>query len=158
MNIKQEMMIEKDIDAVWAVMGGQFAQVHLWSSNFFDSKPGGSAKFTGLDYSTRDTITDRGQTIQELDTFDPTNYALTYHVTKGVPKIANRAVGLWSLKSIDENKTTVVIAFILEPKGIIGFLLTPIIKLKIQKASLEIAEELKYYLEQGKAHPRNQAI
>jgi len=158
MHITQEMTIEKDIDAVWAVMGDQFGQVHLWSSNFFDSKPSGPAKFAGLDYSVRDTITERGQTVQELDTFDPTNFALTYHVTKGAPKIAKRAVGMWSLKSIDKNKTTVVIAFILEPKGIIGFLLTPIIKLKIQKASLEIAEELKYYMEQGKAHPRNKPV
>ena len=155
MNIRKEMMIEKDIDAVWAVMGTQFAQVHLWSSNFFDSKPAGPAKFPGLDYSVRDTVTERGQTVQALDTFDATNFALTYHISKGAPKIAKRAVGMWSLKSIDKNSTTVIIEFIMETKGIIGFLLPALIKLKIKQASLVIAEELKYYLEQGKAHPRN---
>jgi len=43
----------------------------------------------------------------------------------------------------------------MEVKNILGYLLSPIIKLKIGKAAEEISEELKYYMENGKAHPRN---
>ncbi|MEZ7930838.1 MAG: hypothetical protein QMC21_04870, partial [Flavobacteriales bacterium] len=64
----------------------------------------------------RATITDRGETIQLLDSFDPRNYRLAYHITKGMPGITKN-----------------------------------IVKLKIEKAAGEIAEELKYYMKNGKA-------
>ena len=48
-HIKKELVINKDINAVWEVMGTQYAQVHLWSTNFKDSKAGGNPKLPGLD-------------------------------------------------------------------------------------------------------------
>jgi hypothetical protein len=135
-------------------MRNQFAEVHLWSTNFKDSKSGGNSKFAGLDYSERVTVTDRGETIQELDVFDSTTHALSYHITKGAPSIAKHASAVWSLNSDEANKTTVVLVFNLETKGVLGFLMTPLIKKGIGKSATEIAEELKYYVENGKPHPR----
>ena len=51
MEIKVNVTIEKSIEEVWEVMGVQFGYAHLWSSNFITSKPGGEARFKGLDYS-----------------------------------------------------------------------------------------------------------
>ena len=101
MKVKKEVIIEKKVEDVWEVMGNQFAQVDVWCSNFKTSKPGGKAKFPGLDYSYRDTTTDRGQTIQELDSFDPAKHSLNYHITKGAPGIAKKASAVWSLISIE---------------------------------------------------------
>ena len=106
--IKKELVINKDIEEVWNAMGIQFAQVHLWSTNFKDSKLGGSSNFSGIDYSERITITDRGETIQELDSFDASTHSLAYHISKGAPSIAKNASAIWSLNSTDANKTTVV--------------------------------------------------
>ena len=64
MEIKVQTTIDKPISDVWEVMGNQFGNADLWSSNFKTSKPGGEAKFEGLDYSLRDTTTERGNTIQ----------------------------------------------------------------------------------------------
>jgi hypothetical protein len=154
-HVKSELTINKNTDEVWEVMGKQFGDVHLWSSNFKDSKPAGDKIFEGIDYSQRITITDRGETIQVLDTFDSANYKLTYHISKGLPGIAKTAVGIWSLKPIQNNQTMVVLEFNMESKNIIGYLLSPIIKLKLGKSAGEIAEELKHYMENGTAHPRN---
>ena len=154
-HVKRELTINKHIDEVWEVVGKQFSEVHLWSSNFKDSKPGGTKEFDAIDYSYRATITDRGETIQLLDVFDSNNYRLVYHITKGMPGIAKAANGEWSLKPVKKNQSTVVIEFEMEVKNILGYLLSPIIKLKIGKAAEEISEELKYYMENGKAHPRN---
>jgi hypothetical protein len=154
-HVKRELTINKNIDEVWEVLGKQFGEVHLWSSNFKDSKPGGDKKFDGIDYSFRATITDRGETIQLLDAFDPGNYRLAYHITKGMPGIAKSASGIWSLKPLENNQVTVVIEFDMEIKNMLGYLLSPLVKLKIGKAADEIAEELKYYMENGKAQPRN---
>ncbi|MDB4286150.1 SRPBCC family protein [bacterium] len=154
---KEEVLIEKDIEAVWEVMGSQYAQVHLWSSNFKASKPGGKPKLPGLDYLHRATQTTRGETLQELDEFDPVHHSLSYHITKGAPKIAKEASGIWSLKSMGPEKTRVVLEFHMATKGVLGLVMIPLIKKNIGKAAAQIGEELKYYMEKGKPHPRKVA-
>lgn len=153
-HVKKELVIDKDINAVWEVMGVQYTEVHLWSTNFKDSKAGGKPKLSGLDYLHRITQTDRGETIQELDNFDSENYSLTYHISEGTPAIANSAVGIWSLTPIESNKTKVILEFQMETNGFKGLMLSSIIKLKLGKSAMGIAEELKFYVENGEPHPR----
>jgi hypothetical protein len=155
--IKKELVIEKNIDEVWEIMGNQYAQVHVWSTNFKDSKPGGGSKFAGLDYSERITLTDRGETVQALDAFDPVSHSLSYHITKGLPSIAKKASATWSLISMDTANTKVVLEFNMTTKGIIGFIMANTIKEKIGVSAMELAAELKYYSEKGKPHPRKSA-
>ncbi|MFT6442275.1 MAG: hypothetical protein ACJASM_001819 [Salibacteraceae bacterium] len=152
--VKKELIIDKEISQVWEIMGNQFTEVHLWSTNFKNSKPGGQPKLEELDYLHRVTETERGETIQEIDIFDQTNHSITYHISKGAPKIAKSAVGIWSLESVETNKTKVIIEFKLETNGFIGLMLSPLIKLKLGKSTIEIEEELKFYAENRVAHPR----
>ncbi len=152
--VKKELGIEKRIEEIWEIMGNQFAQVHLWSTNFKESKPGGSSKFPGIAFSERITLTDRGETIQQLDCFEPTTHRLAYHISKGAPGIAKHASAVWSLNSDTSSKTTVVLEFRMETKGLLGFLLSPLIKKGMGKSATEIAEDLKYYAENGIPHPR----
>ncbi|MFT5337090.1 MAG: hypothetical protein ACI9YL_001092 [Luteibaculaceae bacterium] len=151
--VQKDLVIQKSVDEVWEIMGNQFDQVHLWSTNFKDSKPGGFEKFPGISFSERITITDRGETIQALDSFDPANYSLAYHITKGAPGIAKHASSVWSLKKEGPNACTVFIAFNMETKGLLGFMMTPLIKKGIRNSAKEIAEDLKYYLEHGTPSP-----
>ena len=153
-HVQKELLINKKVEDVWEVMGNQFAEVHLWSTNFKDSKPGGSSKFSGLGYSERVTITNRGVTVQELDAFDAANYTLAYHISKGAPSIAAEASAVWSLKSNDDNTTSVRLVFNMKTKGYLGFLMTPLIKIGMGKSATEIAEDLKHYIENGVPHPR----
>ena len=153
-HMKKELVIEKNINKIWEVMGTQYTQVHLWSTNFKASKAGGIPKLQGLNYLHRITQTDRGETIQELDKFDNDNHTLAYHISKGLPTIAKTAVGVWSLVKIESNKTKVVLEFEMETNGFKGLMLSSIIKGKLGKSAMEMAEELKFYLENGKAHPR----
>lgn len=157
-HVQRELVINKNVEEVWEVMGNQFAQVHLWSTNFKDSKPGGSPRFSGLDYSERITQTDRGETIQELDSFNSDTHTLAYHITKGAPGIAKHASAVWSLKSSELNKTIVILEFNMETKGLIGFLMTPLIKIGMGKSAVEIAEDLKHYVETGVAHTRKEKL
>lgn len=157
LHFEEEITIEKNIDEVWDVLGNQFAEAHIWSTNFKSSKPAGEPKLPGLDYLHRETMTEKGENWQELDTFDPVNYSLSYHVSRGVPAIAKSALGEWKLSKTGDNQCRMNIHFILETKGILGFILSPVISKKIGKASTEIAKELKYYMENGKPHPRKLA-
>ena len=88
MEIKVQVKVNKPIDKVWEVMGNQFGDAHIWSSNFKTSKAGGEKKFEGIDYSLRDTTTQNGNTIQELKEFDARSYSFKYEITAGKPEIA----------------------------------------------------------------------
>jgi hypothetical protein len=150
MNIKVELTIKKSIQEVWEVMGNQFGYADKWSSNFKTSKPGGEAKFSGLEYSLRDTTTDRGNTIQELTAFDPNKYTLSYVITKGAPEISKMAGAEWSLVSESENVSKVSMDFIMEPKMPINEEMGAKIRMGLTASVKELAEELKFYLETGK--------
>ena len=151
---KEEVVIQKNINDVWEVLGNQFTEPHLWAANFKTSKPGGSPKLAGLTYLHRATTTESGDNWQELDTFDPTTHSLSYHISKGVPPIAKSGIGSWKLTKVSASETRLNVDFTLVTKGLPGFIMSPIISKKVAKASAEIVEEFKYYVEKGKPHPR----
>jgi uncharacterized protein YndB with AHSA1/START domain len=154
MKVIKEVIIEKNIQDVWEVMGNQFGQVHLWSSNFLESKPEGESKFEGLAYSIRNTLTERGETIQELDVFDTTNYSLSYHITKGAPEVAEQTSAVWFLSSEDDNTTKATFEFSMVPKAMVNEEMASKIEMGLTHSASEMAEELKYYLENGQPHSR----
>jgi hypothetical protein len=153
-DVKQEMTINANIDSTWQVMGTEFSEVDLWCANFIKSEAGGIKKFNNIDYSTRVTVTPKGENTQELDDFDPINHVLKYHISKGKPGIAKEASAVWSLVDLGLNKTKVVLEFKFVAKGWIGLLMSGKVRSGINGTSTEIAEELKYYMENGTAHPR----
>ena len=155
MEIKVKVTINKPIAEVWEVMGNQFGHAHLWSSNFITSKPGGEPRFEGLDYSLRDTTTERGNTIQELQAFDPSTYSFSYEITKGAPKIAKRAASTWYLKET-ENGTVAHMDTIMEPNMPLPAEMEAKIHMGLTASFNQLAEELKYYVEHGVPHPNMQ--
>lgn len=152
MHVQATVTIHKNITDVWNVMGYQFAEVHIWSSNFQHSEAGGEALFNGLGYSFRKTTTERGTTVQLLETFDATNHTLSYRITEGAPEIAKEANSTWALKEVEANSTKVILDFYLEPKMELNQQMEAKIKSGLQASSQLIADELKYYLENGKPH------
>ena len=152
MEIKVNVTIKKPIADVWEVMGAQFGHADVWSSNFITSKPGGEAKFDGLAYSHRDTTTERGNTIQELTAYDPGNFSLSYEITKGAPKIAQRAASSWFLTEA-ENGTVAHMHTIMEPNMPLNEEMERKIQMGLTASFKQLAEELKYYVENGEPHP-----
>ena len=154
--VTKEVLIELNIQDVWQVMGNEFGQVHLWSSNFLESKPEGESKFKGLAYSSRKTLTERGETIQELDVFDAANYSLSYHITKGAPEVAEQTSAVWSLSSEGANTTKATFEFTMVPKAMVNEEMASKIEMGLAHSASEMSEELKYYMENGIPHSRIQ--
>lgn len=152
MEINVLVTINKPILEVWEVMGNQFGHAHLWSSNFKTSKPGGEAKFEGIDYSLRDTTTPNGNTIQELTEFDAKNFSLRYEITAGKPEIAKFVTSHWYLTETDEG-TVVKMDSIMEPKMELPEEMSTKIKMGLTASFNQLANELKYYLENGEHQP-----
>lgn len=153
MKIIKKIAINKSIDEVWEVLGNQFGQISNWAALIKESKVYGEGQLNGLNYSKRETNTLNGITKQEMTSFNPANYSLSYKSISGTPPIIKEVRAVWRLTKKDSNTTDLVLDFTADMKGL-GFILVPIVKIKLSKVGGELLDELKYYLENGKPHPR----
>ena len=99
----------------------------------------GDSKLEGLTYSRRETNTTNGITQQEMTSFSPKNYSLSYKSISGTPPIIKEVRAHWSLTKKDDNTTNLVLDFTADMKGL-GFLLTPVVKMKLGKVGDELID------------------
>jgi hypothetical protein len=156
MNIRTEVIIEKNANDVWQVMGIQFDEIHVWASFFKGSKPSGENKFAGINFSARDTIVEGGTNTHSLDLFDAENFILSYTVTAGAPPFTNQAGAEWALEIIDEHTSKASITVNMELKDGIPEKKVSEVKSWLNKSSNDMLEDLKHYVETGNLHPRKQ--
>ena len=154
MEIKKNTTINKPIDDVWEVLGNQFGEISNWASVISESKVYGAPKLDGLSYSQRETNTTQGITVQEMTSFNPKQYSLSYKAVSGTPFFIKNTNAKWFLSKRNEGSTQMNMSIDIETKGILGFLLTPIVKIKLGKLADVLVGDLKYFLENGNPHPR----
>jgi hypothetical protein len=70
-----------------------------------------------------------------------------------MPEIAKSAYSTWSLEAISSEKTLVALDFGMESKISLNEEMKSKIKNGLKSSAMQIAEELKYYLEKGNPHP-----
>ena len=157
MVIKKEITISKSVDDVWEVLGNQFGEIHIWASLIHHSEVSGESKFDGVSYSIRSTDTTQGATKQELTSFDPASYSLSYAAISGMPFFIKNVNATWALTELNENSTKLNLNLVVETAGIMGVILGPVAKLKLGKLGDELLDDFKYYVENGKPHPRKVA-
>ncbi|MFT5512208.1 MAG: hypothetical protein ACI8SE_000605 [Bacteroidia bacterium] len=156
MKIVKELIINKPIEDTWEVLGNQFGNIDKWSSLILRSEVSGKATLPGVNYSVRSTETTGGPTKQELTAFNPEQHTLSYKAIAGAPFFAKAIRATWSLSKNKSDATDLVLDFEVDFKRIAG-ILTPIVKKKLGKVGDELLEELKFYVENGKPHPRKLA-
>jgi hypothetical protein len=154
MVINKVLLINRPANEVWEVLGPQFGEIDKWSSLIHKSEVSGEAKLTGVSYSVRNTETTQGPTKQELTSFDPNNYTLSYKAIAGIPFFIKNIHAKWSLKEINSKETKLILDMNIETAGLIGMVLTPVVKLKLSKLANELLDDFKYYVENGKPHSR----
>lgn len=153
MRIIKELSIAKPVEDVWEVLGNQFGKIDNWASIISHSEVSGPAKLPGVNYSIRSTKTTQGETQQELTGFDPDKHSISYKSISGTPAIIKQVSAHWILKEKGTNNTQLLLDFKAEMKGL-GFILAPIAKIKLGKVGDILLDDFKYYVENGKPHPR----
>jgi hypothetical protein len=157
MKVRNEIIIEKNAQDTWKVMGNQFDQIHVWASFFIDSKPVGEKKFNEIALSGRDVVVQNGENTHSLDVFDSENHLLSYTVTAGAPPFANKAEAKWSLEVIEENKSRAIIEVNMQLKDALPEEKVSEVNMWLNKSSQDMLEEMKCYVETGKLHERKMA-
>ena len=156
MRIVKELSIAKPVEEVWEVLGNQFGKIDTWASIISHSEVSGEAKLPGVNYSIRSTKTSNGDTKQELTGFNPDKHEISYKSISGTPPIIKQVSAHWSLKDDGANNTHLILDFNAEMKGI-GHILAPIAKIKLGKIGDVLLDDFKFYVENGKPHPRKES-
>ncbi len=108
MIIEKEIIVNKNIDNAWQVLGTEFANAHVWASPLSHSTGSGS-KFNGSECNERSCdIKGMGKTKERLLQFSNDNHSLSYVVEQGMPSMVTYATNSWSLISLYQDKTKLV--------------------------------------------------
>ncbi len=159
MNILLTQKIEKPARDVWHILAHDFDKNYVWMSSVFHTDlrtEGETAKGAPLNGRVCNLSTEEGGLAadEKITFFDDENMVIEFHVViknKKLPVISNDVKV--KVVSLSENSCEVV--WEAEPTlRTIGKILSPLLKLGLNKAFKEILEELKYFAETGNPHPR----
>ncbi|OAV45179.1 SRPBCC family protein [Lewinella sp. 4G2] len=149
MEIKTTFTVNKPIDQVWDVLGNDFGGAAKWASGLYHSEGYGAPQIEGAACNNRACDTDFGKIKEVIKTFDAKHYHLAYAVIEGFPGFVKSGVNNWRLTP-KGNQTQVDIHFIGELQGVMGFLMKPMMKMKLGGAIKQAGKDFKHYVETGK--------
>jgi len=153
--INRDMDINASIEEVWKVVGHEFADAYKWASNLKHSEALNTESLNGSSCTERGCdVSGFGKISERMLEYSDDEHLLSYEVKNGLPKIVSMAQNTWKLTTIAGGKTHVEMRLKMKTKGFLGWLMGGIMKMKVKKTVDDTLEELKYYVEYGKIHPR----
>ena len=90
---------------------------------------------------------------EQILVFDKEHLTLSYRLYNGLPGFVTEAVNTWQLFEAS-NGTHLTARTDMHTKGLMGCLLSPMMKSSLKSALESMAEELKYYVDTGEPHPK----
>lgn len=150
MIIEKQITINNSIDNAWKVLGTDFANAHIWASPLSHSNGSGTS-FSGSECNERSCdIKGMGKTREKLLQFSNDNHSLSYVVEQGMPSMVKYATNTWSLTSLGQDKTKLVMKMDITLGGIMGFMMQPMMKMMMRKMGNTLLADYKYYVENGR--------
>jgi hypothetical protein len=153
MVIEKKIPISKNINEVWEVLGHEFAHPHKWASVVNHSEGKGTPLAT-TPCNERVCQTAMGNIREKLTQYSDTDFHLAYIVTEGMPGMIKTATNEWQLAKTDENNTQLSIKMNFIFQGLMGILMQPLMKSKLNSIATNLVEDFAYYVENGKPHPQ----
>ena len=153
--IHQQITIDASIDKAWAVLGPQFENAQIWASSIKHSEALNKESINGSTCTLRGCyVSGMGKIKETLLTYSPNEHSLSYVIKEGMPKMVKYASNHWQLTDLGNGKTGLKMTIEMKTGGFMGWMMKGLMKKKMTKLSSEIAEEFKYYVENGIPHPR----
>lgn len=152
MEITQEVVIRKPISEVWEILGNQFGEAHKWASGLYHSQASGTPTLPEAHCSQRSCQTSIGSIREKLIAFDPGNHLLSYKVVEGFPSYMEEAINTWSLHS-DSEGTRVKMHLRMSTRGILGALMSPMMKMQMKSITSTVINDFRHYVETAMPSP-----
>lgn len=155
MDFKREAVINKPIAEVWEVLGKQFDEAYRWAASLNHSEGFGKPTLEGASCSNRACDTTQGNIKEVLQKLDHQNHVLQYRVIEGFPFFVDTAINTWTLTPKGGEATQLHMHCEMKLKGLVGAVMSPMMKWQLNTLFDEVVEEFTYYVEHdGQPHPR----
>ncbi len=152
--INKELIINASIEKTWQILGPEFANAYKWASAINYSEGHGEGQNGAICSERGCDVSGIGEIQEKILRYSETEHVLKYKVTEGMPKMVKYSTNNWKLVKIDDNKTKLELELEMKTGGFIGWLMKPMMKMKMKKLAKNTIEEFKYYIEKGQPHPR----
>lgn len=153
MVIEKEIIIKNSIENTWKILGYDFAHPYKWASGVNHSEGHGKQLAT-TQCDERACQTVMGNIREKLTQYSDNDFHLAYLVTEGMPRMVKTATNHWQLTNLGSQKTKLKIRMEFVFQGLLGFIMQPLMKMKLNKIAQEMVEDFGHYAENGKPHPR----
>lgn len=153
MEFKREIIINEPIEKVWEVLGNQYGEAYKWASGLKHSNPYGNPKLSGASCNNRACDTATGKIKEVIRIFDTQNHTLEYEVIEGFPFFVESGVNNWQLTKLANNRTKVTMHLVVKTKGLVGTIMSPMMKMQMGKVIDPVPNDLKHFVETGTPSP-----
>ncbi|GAB5521446.1 MAG: hypothetical protein RhofKO_36970 [Rhodothermales bacterium] len=158
MIIEKTIQVNAPADQVWAVLAHDFHNAYKWASSVDHSAarvagpPPGDAPF---ETAGRACQTSLGPIKETLEYYDEQARRFGYSA-KGdkMPFFVKHLQNNWAVQANGPNRSTVRMALEARLLPVFAQLMGPIMRKQFDTVLTEATEELKFYIEQGRPHPR----
>lgn len=152
------MTIDAPAATVWRVIAHEFAAIGKWATAIPTSTPleelpaPRTAPVGGRACSA--TVPGFRTVHEQFIDYDEANMRFRYRAVAGLPTLIKQAENTWSVQPLTSDSARVEICGELEFNPLVGWFLGPILRWQFNRTGKTTLEELKYYIEEGKPHPR----
>ena len=155
MKILRTITIDAPISKVWEAIGTNYEHAGLWSSAIYASAPVHGRPVEGAPVSGRVCETTLGPFKESIVEYDEGRRTLAYFATGDkMPGFVKQLKGSWRLSEKNGSSTIVAMQLHAELAAPFNFLMGWMMKKQFNKAISVTLEDLKFYLENDKRHPR----
>lgn len=151
--LEKEITVNVSAGELWEIVGPGFIEVYKWSSNVDHAEGSGTPEFDGASCSNRScNVNVKGfdKIDEELTKYDAAKMNLAYAVKEGMPKFITKAANDWTVVSIDETHSKLVMKAAFESKGMMGKMMNGMMRKKMAETLETVLNDAKVYAETGK--------
>ena len=145
-------VIDVSAEALWQIVGTDFAEVYKWATSVDHSEGTGSPEFDGASCSTRGcTLNAKGfnEIDESLIQFDNDKMDLTYKVSAGMPGFIKLAQNHWEVIEVGENQSALQMTVTMEMKPFLGSIMGGSLQKNLKNLLPTVSNDLKVYAETG---------
>ena len=150
--LEKEITINVPAEQLWEMVGPGFIEVYKWSSNVDHAEGQGTSEFEGAVCSERFcdvNVKGFSKISEKLTKYDEGTMNLAYEVKEGMPGFVTKAVNDWTVVSVGENQSKLVMRAQFASKGLMGSLMNGTMKKKMNETLETVLNDAKVYAETG---------
>lgn len=152
MKLSRAITIHKSADAVWNILGPNYANAGDWASAVFISQPKtGTPKVAGAPVEGRTCETSLGPFTESIVAYDEDKRYVAYSASGAkMPGFMRSLTNAWTVTPVGPNRCNVSMELNADIAPPFNILMGWMMKLQFSGALTDSIEDLKYYAETGK--------